>query len=376
MSRAFINESTLTAIGDAIRAKTGKSDLIAPGDMPTEIENIPTGGGEIPEEAFVITGNCVSRFANNGWNWFITEFGNRITTQNIQSGQAMFTNCTLVTIPFDFNCSAKNTYSYASMFSGCASLKEIGVLRDMYPDSINAMFENCWSLRTVPTFENFNSNKVKTYGYSNMGSIFSNCYSLRHIDYELIEQFTNNATTSYYSALYYSCLQNCYVLDEVKMPVVTAAYTTNAFTNTFTKNTRLKDMIFNTNEDGSAIVVNWKSQIIDLTTVGYYQGADNSMIIAWNSGITADKQVTDDASYQALKDDPDWFTMNINYSRYNPTSAVNTLNTLPDCSASGGTNTIKFKGAAGALTDGGAVNTLTEEEIAVAAAKGWTVTLS
>jgi hypothetical protein len=41
----------------------------------------------------------------------------------------------------------------------------------------------------------------------------------------------------------------------------------------------------------------------------------------------------------------------------------------------GGTNTIKFKGIAGSKTDGGAINTLTEEEIAVAAAKGWTVTL-
>jgi len=45
---------------------------------------------------------------------------------------------------------------------------------------------------------------------------------------------------------------------------------------------------------------------------------------------------------------------------------------LPDTSAYG-TNTIKFRGAAGALTDGGAINTMTAEEIAVATAKGWTV---
>ena len=37
--------------------------------------------------------------------------------------------------------------------------------------------------------------------------------------------------------------------------------------------------------------------------------------------------------------------------------------------------TIKFRGEAGSATDGGAINTLTEEEIAVATAKGWTVTL-
>jgi hypothetical protein len=101
-------------------------------------------------------------------------------------------------------------------------------------------------------------------------------------------------------------------------------------------------------------------------------------VLNYNSGITADKEVKDDATYQALKNDPDWFATKIEYSRYNHDSAVNTINSLPDTSAylaaNGGTNTIKFQGASGSLTDGGAINTLTEEEIAVAAAKGWTVT--
>ena len=71
--------------------------------------------------------------------------------------------------------------------------------------------------------------------------------------------------------------------------------------------------------------------------------------------------------------------MKPDYSRYNHDSAVETINSLPDTSeylaSAGGTNTIKFKGVAGMKTDGGAINTLTEEEIAVAAAKGWTVSL-
>lgn len=41
-----INESTLTAIGNAIRSKTGGSALIKPEDMASEIESISTGGGE------------------------------------------------------------------------------------------------------------------------------------------------------------------------------------------------------------------------------------------------------------------------------------------------------------------------------------------
>jgi hypothetical protein len=103
-------------------------------------------------------------------------------------------------------------------------------------------------------------------------------------------------------------------------------------------------------------------------------------ILDYNSGITADKQVKDDATYQALKNDPDWFTVDLYYSRYNHDSAVATINSLPDTSAylaeKGGTNTIRFLSTSGSLTDGGAINTLTEEEIAVATAKGWTVSLA
>jgi hypothetical protein len=100
----------------------------------------------------------------------------------------------------------------------------------------------------------------------------------------------------------------------------------------------------------------------------------------YSSGITIDKKVIDDATYQALKNDPDWYTFKVEYSRYNHDSAVNTINSLPDTSAylatAGGTNTIKFNGKSGSKTDGGAINTLTAEEIAVATAKGWTVTFA
>ena len=83
----------LTAIGNAIRAKTGGSALIPLNDMPTEIANIP--GGNLPAEALTITGNCNYRFAYNGWNWFITQYGNQVTTSNITSTQDMFMNITI-----------------------------------------------------------------------------------------------------------------------------------------------------------------------------------------------------------------------------------------------------------------------------------------
>jgi hypothetical protein len=99
----------------------------------------------------------------------------------------------------------------------------------------------------------------------------------------------------------------------------------------------------------------------------------------YNSGITIDKCIYDDATYQALKNDPDNYVCGYStenphhYSRYDKASAIRTINSLPDVSGSGGTNTIKFKGEAGLKTDNGAINTMTPEEIAVATAKGWTV---
>ena len=42
MAKVFIEESTLYDIGDAIREKTSKTDMIPPPNMPTEIKAIKT----------------------------------------------------------------------------------------------------------------------------------------------------------------------------------------------------------------------------------------------------------------------------------------------------------------------------------------------
>ena len=64
--------------------------------------------------------------------------------------------------------------------------------------------------------------------------------------------------------------------------------------------------------------------------VGYaYRGSD---IIGYNSGLTTATQITDEASYQSLKNNPNSWTTLIQYSRYNHDSAVETINSLPDTS--------------------------------------------
>ncbi len=58
MAKIFIEESSLTAIGDAIRGKTGASGLLSPAQMAAEIAAISTEAapyGFISEETIAVT---------------------------------------------------------------------------------------------------------------------------------------------------------------------------------------------------------------------------------------------------------------------------------------------------------------------------------
>lgn len=60
MSKLFIEDSTLSAIGDAIRTKTGGTDLLNPLDMAAAIESIVatggSGGGSVKMPDIIISG--------------------------------------------------------------------------------------------------------------------------------------------------------------------------------------------------------------------------------------------------------------------------------------------------------------------------------
>lgn len=364
---------------DASGSKTLKTaGKYCEGDIGVSYVKPSGGGSDIPASAFVISGNCSYRFAHGGWDWFINQYGNQITTNNIQSPLYMFWNSRVQSIPFDINFNNASSYNDSYIFQDCLNLKEIGKLVNMYPMNLQGLFQGCRSLRYLPPFENLNLDKIHT-SSTNCSSMFRECYSLRSIPEDLLKQIYQPKVTLYfYSAFSYE-FSSCYTLDEVKgLNPQIGTITSNLFLGMFTYCNRLKNIIFAQQEDGTPYSVNWKNQIIALDyNVGY--ATDKTNILNYNSGITADKEVTDATTYAALKANPDWFTCDIAYSRYNHDSAVATINSLPDTSAylatAGGTNTIKFTGAAGSATDGGAINTLTEEEIAIATAKGWTCSL-
>lgn len=340
MSKVFIEESTLSSIGNAIREKAGTTDMIAPQNMGQAILSLSAGSGSgIPEEAFDFTGSLKYTFAGSNWNWFLDEYFNKITFNNISAiDYVCYSNTEVTRFPF-INITKPMVIDYA--WYGCYRLQEI-----------NINYTGDMSASTSHGFQ----------------QPFSNCYSLRRING--LDSWPAVCKGNSIFGLYQT-FHNCYSLDElINVPFVYSTYTGSSdyqFGTGFNNCSRLKELTFKTPNE--SIVVPISGKTLDLSKwVGYC--SSSGYILNYNSGITADKEVKDQASYEALKNDPDWFSINANYSRYNHDSAVNTINSLPQTN---GTNTIKFLGTSGSLTDGGAINTLTEEEIAVASVKGWTV---
>lgn len=346
------------------------------GYSPITVDVIPEG---VPtDEELTISGNCSNRFGYNSWNWFLKKYKDRLIFNNINNASNMFYGSDYIK-SLDFDIIFDDSRSYIntnSMFATCMNLENIRKIVNLKGREMNSMFDGCNKLRYLPQFENFS---VYDYAYSDLSNLFHNCCSLRSIPEEFLKKLSITASGAYSSySLGYTGFNNCQSLDEIKgINIRRSNITDNLFSKTFDNCSRVKNIIFAKEDNGSSYTATWKSQYINLAVnIGY--GSKEGYIIGYNSGITSDKKVIDDTTYQALKNDPDWYTLKKEYSRYNHDSAVATINSLPDTSAyiaeKGGTNTIRFMGNAGSATDGGAINTLTEEEIAVATAKGWTVT--
>ena len=388
MSKVLVNDATLSSIATAIRNKNGLQDRYKPGDMPQAILSLEIGGGggDLPEEAFTLTGDCQYRFRGNGWNWFAEQYGNRVTTQEITNCAYMFYGSdALSNIPFDINIKPKTTgiTNLNNMFYECNKLTNIPKINFTTPldaatstssgaVNLKNMFSDCWNIKEIDydIFNNIFTEKYAEEALLHGGANFARAYMFdgclrlrRHPD---LSRVMTGATGN--NNIYYYMFNSCSSIDEiVNLPVHPASSTTNMFSSTFYNCQRLKKLTFATQADGTPYVRSWKSQTIDLSSkVGWGMVVNNGL------GFGLALEMDDEEAYQARKDNPDCWAYSANYSRYDKASAIETISTLPDVSSGSG-NTIKFTGAAGANTDGGAINTMTQEEIAVATAKGWTV---
>ena len=318
-----------------------------------------------------------SLFLRDNNAWIAQQFGDRLKFVDLNYAEEMlYSSSDKVPSNFVLEFGANQTYisitEFAS-FSTRTSLPTIKWPEVKYTLSCSSAFTFMEKIRELPDDYFGDKGYINNDGYS--GNWY-NCYSLRHVPtsyFAAIQRGRNSEENTY--AQWMGTFTNNYWLDELTgVPVdYKNDYTSNKF-NFAGGLSHLKDYIFAT-DNGQPYTAKWKYQTINMNyKTGYWDR--NTPLNYYNSGITADKEVSDDATYNALKDNPDWFTMDKSYSRYNHDSALRTINSLPDCSAyvaSGGTNTIIFEAEAGSKTDGGACGALTAEEIAIAAAKGWTI---
>lgn len=289
MGKVLVNESSLTGIADAIRGKNGTTTTYKPSEMAAAITAITGGGGgggDLPEEAFVISGNCQYRFAFNAWNWFINNYGNRITTDEITVVSNMFVDSNeLTTIPFEINMPVGATAEKPldKIFSGCLKLTSIPKINNLVVGSMESMFDRCNSIRYLPddieSWFNWSKLDTKTSSYSgNQSSMFKSCFSLRKIPNSFLSH--GNPTVTYSYSYFNNMCQSCYSIDElIDLPIpYTATWTNQAFSNAFIRTFRLKNLTF-AMPNGQPYVMNWKNQTIDLTLSGFLEAEYQSSFI-------------------------------------------------------------------------------------------------
>lgn len=257
-------------------------------------------------------------------------------------------NIDLTNLTFYMRNSSNNTISQMFAYSNLPSLPHIvGIV-----SNCGSIFQSCY-MESIPDnfFDDFILQEISGYigGYVQCDSIFQGCKNLTKVpSLKAFKQLqsTRVPSSSYYN-FYHNLFSSCHGLQEIRdLPIVygiNSAAKENLFQSTVSYVEKLSSFTFEPNQ-----TARFSSQTLDFTK---YTG--------FADGYPQPKLIKD--------------------SVYNHDSAVETINSLPDTSAflaeAGGTNTIKFYRNQGANTEGGAIGNLTAEEIAIAAAKGWTVAL-
>lgn len=390
----------LEAIGDAIRSKTGETALLSLDQMPNAIAAIEGGGDTgLTEEDVTITGDA-QYFFSSGKLLSLNDkvhfkFNDIIGVSNMFYEAPKEADLSKITINLKNTSNLEEGVPSTNLFYYSASntLPTINGRLSLKAGTFSSVY-----YLTDEVFNAFLSNPNLTFTWkepnmnpSQLGlqQTLYNARSLRNPTpyFHKIQRdidsvpITSTALKDYYYGFCYGLTAADEIIDYPVFEGITAANTSNMFSNAFGYCLRAKNITFAT-KDGAPYVKKWKSQTIDLTSyVGYV--VSDSYIIGYNSGITTNDKAptTDYPTFQAfIESNPDnWYTTDLSYSRYTRESAVNTINSLPDTSAylatAGGTNTIKFKKNSGAGR-GLNVSDLSAQEIAVATAKGWTVTFA
>lgn len=367
------------------------TDVIKPEEMATVITDLPPAPNK---EKLTFSGDLSYMFYRGALDWVVNDYTEDVRFENVTS------------LYYAFHTSAAYPVNGIHCITGVAGGKsndacsaflgyegtQLPMLYNLVPNRMDSMFQGVDYIREFPEGygEDWDFSYIESLTSSYSGQtngMFNNCGSLRTIPMHLLH---GNPVVNNSYVTYREMCNKCYVLDElVDIPNIhwNAVYNSTSSSSSIFRDMvkqccRLKDFTFASNFEVNGLPVKWANQLLDLTTIGY-NSSGATFYITNNSqyhGCTEDKFIDSDEKYALLKDDPDATAADARWSRYDKASALRTIASLPDCSMyqtsnNQGANIIKFNGTSGSLTDNGSIFTLTEDEIAVAAAKGWTVTL-
>ena len=374
MADYLIKDATLTNIADAIRAKKSSTDTYTPAEMATAISSIETGGGggELTEEDLTFTGDL--RYFN---------YYGRMSKLIKKYGSLMrFNDITNLSYAFNGNDSLNSDFSnwtinlsrceLTSCFESQGSIKAFpkfqGTVKSLnclfrYSNNIELISDDLFSADTKFIFNNWQND----YSY-----IFTDCRKLKKVPLWFGNMtFTVDKDLNYspYSMIYNNTFFNCYKLKELILPIIPspAKLRSNCFMDTFENARSMRKFVFAPPPAGNESVL-WTEQTINL--------ADGEC--GYDSFASGSKVIYNDETYNLYKNDPDARAQTLEYSFYNHDAALETIRSLPyaqfvDIPNSELQNVITFYGESGSATDGGAINTLTTAEIAIATNKNWTV---
>lgn len=313
------------------QSDTPKMELKVPSEVKVD-GYIPTA------EDLMFTGDCSNLFANNKFDWVLGHYISQLQFNNITKLESAFENTTIKKDISSLTFNLSNGSGLSSMFenSNLSSYPQIkGEVSSVY-----AMFYSCNNGAAIPE-DFFNNLTFKEDISINCASLFSHCKNIiKPPSLEVFKKLNSTKTPRYYTNFYYSLFDNSDIKEVRNLPVVysKSGLSTNMFIST-ARAFKLSTFTFEPNQTAL-----YQDQILNFSETGFRSQFSDSDVLG---------------------------------SVYNHTSAVETINSLPDTSAyleeKGGTNTIMFFSKQGGNTEGGAIGNLTAEEIAIAAAKGWTV---
>lgn len=419
MGNVLVNDSSLTAIGNAIREKNESTTKYKPSEMAQAILDIKSGGRYpvITIDELTLSGPMYQLNLEGRLSSFFNKYYDYIT----------FNNAT----DFDYMHQAGHGLERAKTpclatheFIDCENLKEVVITdtdTNKYLGSgnteINGVFSDCISLEKIvpPTSTNiwvFNiigqnlfrechmlsdlgSNwnlKITTLNNYTQSYTFYNCYSLKTIPDKLLiglatgnyqnGQYTNgSASSDAYTHKYDHTFDGCLSLR--KLDLSYKDWYTNGssklinnelFVDSFNRLAMLDTFKFTTHTLAEGYYYCTQSGFtIDLTNVGYCADEADATVLGGLYGTP----VTTKEEYDAQKNNENWWSTNPEYSRFNLNSFKTAIQYLPRMK-NGATATIKFKSGLGSGTDAGGITTdgaNVSSLLSYATEYGWTVAL-